>query len=271
MSEGSPESKDFELYKLAISDEQYYRQMFHSRLSYHTNILLALLTAIGAGYIQAKTAQHYLVIAVFSLLIVWMTNESKEALQRIYHHFIEMLRFREELEVRLGLRELSTLGKPILDSTTKVSEAPSFWVDGRFFKKKWAQSRKKTGYFARMKRMFNVFIFIGLVSAVVSFIKVWVDTSSKQSVTQIETVEKRLGVIEKRLVILEAVNSSKQQVQGINIIYQMLSRIESKIDDIERNNLTLEDTLSHHKSVIALDKHLDRHLNIINLNIRSMK
>ncbi len=267
MCEGNnePMDKDFELYKLAISDEQYYRQMFHSRLSYHTNIMLALLTVIGAGYIQAKTAQHYFVIAVFSALYTWITNQSKGALQRIYDHFIEMLRFREELEVRLGLREISTLGKPTLDSTTALGGAPSFWVNGQFFKTTWTKSGKEIGYFARMKRMFSVFIFIGLVSVIVSFSKGWIDTNLKPRASQIETIKKRLGVIEKKLAIEEVVN------KDINVLYRTLSRIESKINSIERNNLTLEETLLHHESVINLDKHLDRHLNIINSNIRSIK
>ncbi len=162
--------KDFELYKLSIDDEHYYRKMFHSRLSYHTNILVALLTAIGAGYLQSTSVMHYFLLALFSLLFSWITSESKGALERIYDHFIEMLKFREELEVRLGLRELQTLGTPALPTTNALSDKPTFWTDGRFFKKPWTNSRSQTGYFARMKRIFDVFCAIGIISAFVSFV-----------------------------------------------------------------------------------------------------
>jgi exonuclease VII small subunit len=273
MCEGSdePMDKDFELYKLAISDEQYYREMFNARLSYHTNILLAILTAIGAGYIQAKTAEHFLVIALVSVFFTGMTILSKKSLQRIYDHFVEMLRFREELEVRLGLRTLDSIGTPALSSTSTLSQSPKFWSNGQFFKEKWTQSREKIGYFARMKQMFIVFVFIGVFSALLLFIKFWIETNPKPRAEQIETINKRLDVLEKRLGIEGAVNNQKQQLLDINVLNQTLTRVESKIDSLERKHLTLEETLSHHESVLNLDKHLDRHLRIINSNIRNIK
>lgn len=162
--------KDFELYKIAINDEQYYRQMFHARLSYHTNILVALLTAIGAGYLQARAWHHFFVIALFSLLYVFIARQSTSALQRMYEHFIEMLRFREEMEVRLGLRTLDSIGEPDLKDTQGLALSPRFWTAGPFFKRAWTQSRPAIGYFAQMQTILGVFIAVGLLSAVVAFI-----------------------------------------------------------------------------------------------------
>jgi hypothetical protein len=154
--------QDFELYKLAIDDEHYYRDAFNNRLSYHTNILVALITAIGAAYFQAKEMQHYLIISIFSIIFSWMNYQSMKSLERIYNHFIEMLHVREEFEVRLGLRKDDTLENILLKST--ISYKPKFWKFGHLYTKKLVASRHNGGYYARMKKIFLLFSFIGIVS-----------------------------------------------------------------------------------------------------------
>lgn len=156
--------KTFEIYKIAISDEHYHRQMFQSRLSYHTNITLALLTAIGAGYLNAKQPVHFLIIAFFSALFSALCFHSIISVKRIYDHFIEMLGVREYLEYELGLRDPNSLeNKP---SNTNDSE--KLWNKAYLYTKPWAATRKRKGYFARMKLLFWSLFFIGILSVLVS-------------------------------------------------------------------------------------------------------
>lgn len=170
-AESCPEPKELRFYRIAIDDEHYHRNMFQSRLSYHTNILIALLAAIGAGYLNAKEPWHFAILGLFSFLFAGLSLHAIGAVQRIYDHFIEMLDEREVLEVRLGLRDKETLDKDReRDSRLlEIDTAKLYWPHGLFFRKGWVRTRKNKGYFARMKKLLVVFFIIGILSAVFSF------------------------------------------------------------------------------------------------------
>lgn len=157
-------------YNIAVSDEQYSREQFHSRLSHHSTMLTGIAGGLGVGYFNASDAPDFIMLAIFSALFAWLCFDSADALKRTYYHFIDMLRVREEMEYKLGLRQLNTLeyGTSIW-GTQQVREG--YWPDAEVvYTRPWVGTRNKDGYYARTRRVMIVFGILGYVSLMVALI-----------------------------------------------------------------------------------------------------
>jgi hypothetical protein len=165
----STEEKELRLYELAIAAEDYNRNLFQSRLSYHTNILVALVTAIGAGYLGAQHKWHFVLVGLFSLLFVWLCVHTEGAVRRSYEHFIECHSRREIMEVRLGLRDPQTIHEEHVESALATVVTPVYWPHGFLFTKAWVKTSGSVGYFVRMRTVFRIFAMVGFVSALFAF------------------------------------------------------------------------------------------------------
>lgn len=144
-------------YKTAIADEHYHREIFQSRLGYHTNVVLVALGAVGAALLKAEREWVFRLLG-FALLIIgvfaWATPVM---IRRIYEHFIENLDLREKLEVALGLRHPNA----VADSASLQGKRPSIaaasapFTAGYLFYESWIRSGKGRGYFSWMKLVFR--------------------------------------------------------------------------------------------------------------------
>lgn len=157
-------------YKIAVADERHSREQFLSRLKHHTTILTGIAGGLAVGYFNASGLPDFLIIAVFSALFTWLCFDSVDALRRTYNHFIELLRIREEIEFKLGLRSEKAMeyGTSIWNTT---KSAQGYWDAGEhIYRKPWKGPRHKEGYYARTRRVILVFGALGGLSVAVSLL-----------------------------------------------------------------------------------------------------
>src|SRR3989304_9865860 len=105
----SSHNKIIEILKIIIDDERHYRNMFQSRISYHTSIILALIGLIGALATIDNTPINYfyLILSFLGFLVSAIAKHTISANERIYDHFIETIDAREKIEYFLGIRDIS--------------------------------------------------------------------------------------------------------------------------------------------------------------------
>lgn len=157
-------SKDLEILKIVIDDERHYRTMVQSRISYHTSIVLALIAVTGALAIRAQSFEGFLLIAFFGLLIRYVASQTVRSVERLYQHFIEAIRAREEIEIALGIRnpnkERRSISDPPICLTKSERTDESSLKYPELFCGSWIPT-STSGYLARTQEMFTLFSRIG--------------------------------------------------------------------------------------------------------------
>ncbi len=157
-------NKEIEILKIAINDEHHYRTMVQSRISYHSSIILALIALSGALALRSESLLNFIVIATLGLLISYISCQAVTSIERLYDHFIEAIRAREEIEIQLGIRDIT---KPRKSSTVPPrlikprDNSTGYWQYEELLSGSWIPPGEKGGYFERTRKTFNIFYFIG--------------------------------------------------------------------------------------------------------------
>jgi len=157
--------KEIEILKLTINDEHSYRTMVQSRISYHTSIILALIALSGAFALRSQSLLSFVVIAALGLLISYISRRATTSIERLYDHFIEAIRAREEIEIQLGIRDITKERKKssVPPRILQAKASSGYWqYDEALLSGSWIPPGKTGGYFKRTETTFNTFFFIGL-------------------------------------------------------------------------------------------------------------
>ncbi len=164
----SSDDRSIEILKLIINDEHQYRSMVQSRISFHTSIILALIALIGAFSLRADNGMHYIIVAFAGLLVVLISNQAVESVKRLYDHFIDTIRAREEIENVLGIRDLENKRKDQrkISSNIRISEeheklSTNYWPFKELYSGSWVPSNEEKGYFSKTEELFASFKRIG--------------------------------------------------------------------------------------------------------------
>lgn len=169
-------NKIIEILKIIIDDERHYRNMFQSRISYHTSIILALIGLIGALATIDNTPINYLILSVLGILVFAIAQHTISANERIYLHFIETIRAREKIEYFLGIRDISRnmedqKDDPIdIKMTVGDDQSNKYWPYQHLFIGSWVPNVNKEGYFYKAKKLFEKFKLLGIVIFIFFFI-----------------------------------------------------------------------------------------------------
>ena len=156
-----------ELLKICIDDEHHYRTMVQSRVSYYTSIVLALIALTSALTVRADDALDFIVIALLGALISYVAKQATNAIKRLYDHFIEAIRAREEIEIQLGIRdtgkEQKAATEPSRILTPETNSNSKYWkYNEALLHGSWIPPEDAGGYFRKTQKTFGTFFAIGL-------------------------------------------------------------------------------------------------------------
>lgn len=165
--EMNDDQKALEVLKILIEDERHYRAMVQTRLSFHTGMVLALIGLVGALFLRAENALDFFGIGLFGPLIAWIASGASGSIRRLYTHFLETIRAREEIEAVLGIRNIRlerTRQRATADDILPVGSAPKeekYWPYKELFCGSWLPTDRTPGYFSRTQKLFGRFRWIG--------------------------------------------------------------------------------------------------------------
>ena len=170
------ENKEIEILKIVIDDERHYRTMVQSRISYQTSIILALIAITGALAVRADSLVNFILIAPFGLLISYISNQAVDSIERLYCHFIEAIRAREEVESTLGIRDRDKNRKDIEQPSKDLQkiEQDCYWNYSEIFLGSWVPVEGVCGYFCRTEKVFKTFKRIGNFVFVIMLVLGWI-------------------------------------------------------------------------------------------------
>lgn len=162
-----------------IGDERHYRSMVQSRISYYTSIILALIALTGALAARAESFVNFLLLSPFGLLVAYVANQAITSVERLYNHFIEAIRAREEIEITLGIRDITKLRKdrnelPDVIEHNDVEQSNNYWPHRELLFGSWIPSNNVCGYFCRTEKMFRAFYKIGILIFIVAIALAWI-------------------------------------------------------------------------------------------------
>ena len=165
-------SNELELLKICIDDEHHYRTMVQSRVSYYTSIILALIALAGALTVRADNSLDFFVVALLGALISYVAKQATNAIERLYDHFIEAIRAREEIEIQIGLRDITKNRKsstePPRTLTSKTDGDSKYWnYNEALFVGSWIPPKDTGGYFSKTQKTFGIFFVVGVVMIIV--------------------------------------------------------------------------------------------------------
>lgn len=171
--------KEVEMLKIVIEDERHYRSMVQSRISYHTSIILALIALTGVLAVRSDSLVNFILISPFGLLISYISKQAVVSVKRLYQHFIEAIRAREEIESVLGIRNALGDRKEIDEVANELqpleSEDPNkYWKYSEIFLGSWVPSKGVCGYFCRTEKVFKTFGRIGDLIFFIMLLMAWV-------------------------------------------------------------------------------------------------
>lgn len=178
----SSHNKIIEILKIIIDDERHYRNMFQSRISYHTSIILALIGLIGALATIDNTPINYLILSFLGFLVSAIAKHTISANERIYDHFIETIRAREKIEYFLGIRDISKNKEAQKDEPIDIimtigdDQSNKYWPYQHLFIGSWVPNEKMPGYFYKTKKLFKKFRVAGIgicIFFLILELKIW--------------------------------------------------------------------------------------------------
>lgn len=168
-------TKELDLLKVCIDDEHHYRTMVQSRVSYHSSIVLALIALSSALAVRAVNTFDYFIVALIGLLVCFASRQAGRSIERLYEHFIEAIRAREEIEILLGIREPEQKRKTAHDPARTLQIDPNknekYWHYDALLHGSWIPPSDTGGFFKRTQGTFTIFFIVGCF--IVGFMILW--------------------------------------------------------------------------------------------------
>lgn len=165
----SKEEKDrfLKLYELAINEEHYFLDSYHSHIHIYTGFISAIFGATIIGLFQSSEWYHFTILSFGPILIFIISTIAIGGGFRFYQRFLEGVTFRAKIEQRLGLTEKGSKEKSESELYWKTEPLiPSRHIDSRETSVSSEEFIKKyltEGYHLWTKRLFHVFQVLGIL------------------------------------------------------------------------------------------------------------
>lgn len=149
------------LYELTIQEHHYYSRTHQDRIAFFSGILSALLTATGAGFLQASEWYHFAFLCVGPILICAISEIAIRGTSRMYRRLLETITVRAKIEQELGLTRPEPGAASTPDSYWQLEPLiPQRPLDDRRESESsddFIKTRRPKGYHLWITRLFRLF------------------------------------------------------------------------------------------------------------------
>ncbi|HUT28280.1 MAG TPA: hypothetical protein VMX13_00700 [Sedimentisphaerales bacterium] len=120
----------FNLYKLAIQEQQYFLSEHQKRVGFYMGLISALLAGTVAGFFKCERWYHYIVLTLGPISMGVVANIAIQGVDRLYQRFLEAITVIKKLEVDFGLARDRTVDGQNLPTGVQnnLASSDSSWM-----------------------------------------------------------------------------------------------------------------------------------------------